>query len=94
MEILDTLTSNMWSPSSDLRPLKTLDAYRDHGAPAARLEQGVAEAEEALKELSQLDIDLDEVTRQLEAEGIEKFNKPYDALMEILAGNPERNTSP
>ena len=75
-------------------PRETLDAYRDHGVPAARLEQGVAEAEEALRELSRLAIDLDDVTRQLETEGIEKFNKPYDALMEILAGNPERNTSP
>jgi transaldolase len=75
-------------------PKETLDAYRDHGAPAARLEQGVAEAEEALRELSRLDIDLDEVARQLEAEGIEKFNKPYDALMETLAGNQSPNTSP
>jgi len=45
------------------------------------------EAEEALMELSRLDIDLDDVARRLEAEGIEKFNKPYDALMETLAGN-------
>ncbi len=75
-------------------PKETLDACRDHGAPAARLEQGVAEAEEALRELSRLDIDLDEVARQLEAEGIEKFNKPYDALMETLAEKRDRNVSP
>jgi transaldolase len=75
-------------------PRETLDAYRDHGVPVSRLEQGVAEAEEALMKLSRLNIDLDELTRQLEAEGIEKFNKPYDALMETLAGNQSPNTSP
>jgi transaldolase len=31
-----------------------------------------------------LGIDIDRVTRQLEEEGIEKFNKPYDNLMQIL----------
>ena len=65
-------------------PRETLDAYRDHGSPAARLEKGVKEAEETLRELSRLGIQLDDVTRQLVAEGIEKFNKPYDALMETL----------
>lgn len=65
-------------------PRETLDAYRDHGSPAARLEKGVKEAEETLRELSRLGIQLDDVTRQLVEEGIEKFNKPYDALMETL----------
>lgn len=65
-------------------PVETLDAYRDHGTPASRLEQGLGEAEEVLRELSRLDIDLDAVTKQLEEEGIEKFNKPYDALMKTL----------
>ena len=29
-------------------------------------------------------IDIDRVTAQLEEEGVEKFNKPYDSLMETL----------
>ncbi len=65
-------------------PMETLDAYRDHGEPSARLEDGLTEAEAALQSLSELDIDLDQVMKQLEEEGIEKFNKPYDALLQVL----------
>jgi len=68
----------------DTAPLETLDAYRDHGEPEARLEQGVEEARRVLERLPELGIDIDKVTRQLEDEGVEKFNKPFDKLMETL----------
>jgi transaldolase len=61
-------------------PQETLNAYRDHGKPALRLEENVEEAREVLRLLPELGIDIDEVTRQLEDEGIEKFNKPFDDL--------------
>jgi transaldolase len=65
-------------------PLETLHAYRDHGLAAARLGEGVEEAGRILARLSELGIDLDAVTQQLEREGIEKFNQPYDRLMVML----------
>ena len=65
-------------------PLDTLDAYRDHGQPALRLEEGIAEAHRVLNDLSELGLTLDDVTRQLEKEGVQKFNDPFDALMETL----------
>ncbi len=65
-------------------PQETLNAYRDHGDPAPRLEDGVEEAREILDLLPELGIDIDQVTQQLEDEGIEKFNKPYDDLMDSL----------
>jgi transaldolase len=68
----------------DTAPPETLDAYRDHGEPEARLEQGVEEARRVLERLPELGIDIDKVTRQLEDEGVEKFNKPFDKLMEAL----------
>jgi transaldolase len=68
----------------DTAPLETLGAYRDHGEPEARLEQGVEEARRVLERLPELGIDIDKVTRQLEDEGVEKFNKPFDKLMEAL----------
>ena len=61
-------------------PQETLNAYRDHGDPALRLEENVEEAREVLSLLPELGIDIDEVTQQLEDEGIEKFNKPFDDL--------------
>lgn len=66
-------------------PMETLNAYRDHGAPQAQLEQGVAEARQVLAQLPALGIDLDQLTQQLEDEGVEKFNKPFDKLLSILA---------
>ena len=66
-------------------PKETLQAYRDHGKPLERLEQGLQEARKRLESLSELDIDINQVTQQLEEEGVEKFNKPYDRLMSTLA---------
>jgi transaldolase/glucose-6-phosphate isomerase len=62
-------------------PLETLNAYRDHGNPARRLEDDLGEARDNLDHLSLVNINLDEVTQQLEDEGVEKFNKPFDRLM-------------
>ena len=66
-------------------PPETINAYRDHGDPALRLEEHLDEAADHLKRLTELDIDLDEITRQLEDEGVAKFNEPYDSLMRTLA---------
>jgi transaldolase len=65
-------------------PMETLEAYRDHGDPASRLEDNLDEAYSNLDLLAGLGIDIDKVTQQLEDEGIEKFNKPYDSLMSKL----------
>ena len=65
-------------------PLKTLAAYRNHGNPAARLETDLEKAGDMFGKLRELDIDIDAVTRQLEDEGIRKFNEPYDSLMQTI----------
>jgi transaldolase len=65
-------------------PQETIDAYREHGDPALRLEKGLREARETLSLLPDLDIDINHVTQKLEDEGIEKFNKPYDDLIKTL----------
>jgi transaldolase len=66
-------------------PLKTLEAYRDHGRPALTLGGDVVEANATLRRLTELGIDLHSVTQQLEDEGIHKFNKPFDLLFETLS---------
>jgi transaldolase len=65
-------------------PLETLNAYRDHGHPAARLEEKVAEAYAVLDKLSEVGIDLEQVTQQLEDEGVQKFIQPLDRLLAML----------
>jgi transaldolase len=65
-------------------PVETLDAYRDHGDPKARLEQDIEQAGRVLERLPEFRISIDKVTQQLEDEGVDKFNKPFDKLMETL----------
>jgi transaldolase/transaldolase/glucose-6-phosphate isomerase len=66
-------------------PPQTIDAYRDHGDPELRIEKDMEKAKRVLANLPKLGIDLDQVTQQLEDEGISKFNEPFDKLMEALA---------
>lgn len=65
-------------------PLETLNAYRDHGRPAYRLDADVDEVNAVLDGLADLGIDLNEITEQLEEEGVQKFIKPFDRLMDTL----------
>ena len=69
----------------DTIPVETLNAYRDHGDPKPRLGLEVEEAARLLDRLPELGIRIDDVARQLEDEGVEKFIKPFDKLMETLA---------
>jgi transaldolase len=65
-------------------PVETLNAFRDHGVAEARLEQDVEKAAGIMNQLSEIGINIDTMTQQLEDEGVEKFNKPFDKLMEAL----------
>ncbi len=63
-------------------PPQTLSAYRDHGQPAARLEQGLDEAKAVLAALRDAGIDLDLVTDELEANGVKLFADSYRKIIE------------
>ena len=64
--------------------IETLSAYRDHGKPENRVEQNAVEAGWMLAKLQELGVDIDEMTRQLEIEGVDKFNKSFDNLIVSL----------
>lgn len=61
-------------------PLETLAAYRDHGRPQPRLEQGRQQAVRVLDRLGELGVDLKAVTRQLE----DQIVGPFDSLMRAI----------
>jgi len=65
-------------------PLGTLNAYRDHGDPQLRLERDIPGAVEIMAKLTELGISIDLLTQQLEDEGVKKFIKPFDNLMDSL----------
>jgi len=66
-------------------PPATLDAYRDHGRPEARLEEDLDEAQRVFACLEKLGICMDDQVQQLEDAGGEKFVQPFDKLMASLA---------
>jgi transaldolase len=68
----------------DTVPLETLASYRDHGDPALRLADGVANASRTLRRLGEVGIDLDATTQQLEDEGVRKFAEAFDVLIKTL----------
>ena len=65
-------------------PPATLEAYRDHGDPALRLEPGIPEAAQQIARLAAAGVDMDRVAEQLEREGGDKFIAAHDALLAVL----------
>jgi transaldolase len=64
-------------------PQSTLDALIDHGVVRGNTITGnYAEAVEVLKALSALGISLDDVTTELEIDGVKKFAQAWDELLE------------
>ncbi len=66
-------------------PIKTMDAFRDHGHPRDTIEAGIAEAEQVLAEIASAGISLDEVTAGLLAEGVRLFADSFDQLLSAVA---------
>ena len=65
-------------------PMETINAYRDHGKPKLCLQQDSKEANEVMAQLPQLSINIDKVTQELEDKGVDKFNEPFDKLLEAI----------
>jgi transaldolase len=65
-------------------PDKTLAALLDHGRVAARLEEGVAEAEAHLVRLEHLGISPAALGDELQREGVRLFAQSYDQLLALM----------
>jgi len=65
-------------------PPKTLDAFVAHGEAAISIDEDLDVARATLAALPDFGIDLDNVTTQLEADGIQKFVDSHDALVAAL----------
>jgi len=68
----------------DTVPLETIEAFRDHGIAANVLENDLEGATEILEKLKKAGINIDKITQQLEDEGIDKFNKPFEKLLQSI----------
>ena len=69
----------------DTIPPQTLAAFREHGEVRRSLDENVDLARRQLKQLAEAGISLDQVTHELEVEGVEAFTKSFESLLATLA---------
>jgi len=65
----------------------SVEAFRDHGKVRRTVDEGVDEAHRIIDEMAALGISHDDVTRQLQVQGVELFDKAFD---NVLAGIEEK----
>ena len=66
-------------------PPATIEACADHCHVASRIENDIESAQAVVNSLGNVGIDIDRVMAELLEDGIDKFVKPFDALMNSLA---------
>ncbi len=67
-------------------PPATMDAFRDHGKVVKdAVEHDLEEAEQTLKDLRSAGVSLDEVTKELVADGVRSFSQAFDDLLTVVA---------
>ncbi len=72
-------------------PPKTLDAYLDHGDPSITIYDELEEAEEDFQKLAGMGVSIDEITQELEDEGVEKFSDAYHDLLNVIDSLRQRH---
>jgi glucose-6-phosphate isomerase len=66
-------------------PPATLDAFRDHGAVRATVDEGLEEAGATMAALSEFGIDMDKVTAQLLDDGVNIFADSFHQLTDCIS---------
>jgi transaldolase len=65
-------------------PEQTIEAFEDHGTLARTVDDGIHVAEGAFESLDRIGIDMEDVARVLEEEGVASFSKSFDELISAL----------
>jgi transaldolase len=66
-------------------PEATLAAFEDHGTLARSIDHDPADAEQCLRDLAAVGIDMDAVGEKLEADGVAAFDASFKGVLEVLA---------
>jgi transaldolase len=75
-------------------PEKTLDAFADHGEVLGDVVTGKAgEGHAILERLVEVGVDWEDVLVTIEHEGVDKFKKSWDELLETVSGQMEKATA-
>ena len=65
-------------------PPQTLDAFRDHGRVESILTRDLDKARQEIKDIKAFGISMEQVTKELEEEGVKAFIEAYTALLETI----------
>jgi transketolase len=65
-------------------PRQTIAAFADHGTVRRTLDKGIRPSFQVMRGLREVGVDIEQVTRRLEDEGVQKFIDPYDALVKEM----------
>jgi transaldolase len=65
-------------------PEETIDAFLDHGTVARTIDADPAGAQAVLDAVQEVGVDLDDVGRVLEDQGVAAFSKSFDELLGAL----------
>src|SRR5947209_10476117 len=71
-------------------PEKTMKAYADHGEPGTPVQKSYDEAASVLRAVADAGVDLDDVFKVLEDEGVQKFVDSWDELTESVKRQLEK----
>jgi transaldolase len=87
----DTLyISELIAPGTvNTMPEKTMRAYADHGTPGTPVQKGYDDAAAVMTAVAEAGVDLDDVFRVLEEEGVQKFVGSWDELTESVRSQLE-----
>jgi len=69
----------------DTMPLETIENFRDHGRVRLSIEDNLEEADQVFDALEKIGIHYDQVTKQLQDEGVQKFADSFHTLFEGIA---------
>ena len=70
-------------------PPDTLVAFLDHGKVERTIDQDVDQSRKVFEDLERVGIDMDQVTDELEVEGVKSFADAYSSLLDTLQARME-----
>ena len=75
-------------------PDKTIQAWLDHGVVERTVDRDLDGAQEVLERLADVGVDMADVSRRIEEEGVAAFAKSFDELMQTLTDKADELTGP
>jgi len=73
----------------DTMPLETIENFSDHGRVRLSVEDNIQQARDELAELEKIGIHYDQVTKQLQDEGVQKFADSFHELFKGIEGKKQ-----